>query len=303
MAKVLVCGLNPAWQQVFVLRSLRVGAVNRAGEFFAMASGKGLNVAKVLARAGHQVSLLQVLAGENGRRVLDECARLGVRSLHAWADGETRVCTTLIDGEEKSTEIIAPFSALPGDRISAALLERVRPEEKFDALLICGTMPSGLEEGLYGSLAARVPAPLLIWDSVAEISVDTLPRLTWLKVNAEEYRGLAPLLGRLREKSPGASSPSLLITEGAAPATVHLAKTAETWKSAVPRLAGVLNPIGAGDTATAMLADGLLRGLDARAAVACALAASSASCLHPLPAEWDSGDAARLEREVQWTRA
>jgi 1-phosphofructokinase len=288
-----VAGLNPAWQQVFVLPGLRTGEVNRAGAYRALASGKGLNAAKVLARRGHAVSILQILAGASGKRVLEACSALGVRSLHVRTEGETRACATLLhDG--RATEIIAPFSvadaALPDQ-----LLGRVRDGAAYDALLICGTMPGGLPDGLHAALAARVRAPLLLWDSVAGLTEGLLPRVSWIKVNAEEHRALAPLL----ERSP--ARPSLLITDGAAPAAARIAEAA--WRCTVPPPEAVLNPIGAGDTVAAMLADGLLRGLDARAAIAGALAAASASCANLLPAEWEPREAARIERDIRWTDA
>jgi fructose-1-phosphate kinase PfkB-like protein len=293
MAKILVVGLNPAWQQLFVLPSLKPGAVHRATDYAALASGKGMNAAKILAARGHAVSLLQVLAGENGQRVQAACERLGIRSLHVSVPGDTRVCATLMHAGE-TTEVIAPF-VVTDPNISQELLGCV-PQENFDALLVCGTLPSGIPESLYGALADRIAAPLTIWDSVAGLSADALARVTWLKVNAEEYRALAPLL------TVADSDPALLITDGAAPATVRLPKT-ETVRSIrchVPKLDAIVNPIGAGDTVTAMLADGLLRGLDARAAIASALAAAAASCLNRLPAVWDEADAARLEPQIRW---
>jgi fructose-1-phosphate kinase PfkB-like protein len=296
MAKILVVGLNPAWQQVFSLPSLRVGGVNRAGDFQVLASGKGINAAKALARLGHEVSLLQVLAGVRGGRCLEGCEVYGVRSLHAWANGETRTCVTLLHGGA-ATEIISPFSVSvsAGAGLAGQLLAQVSEADKYAALLVCGTMPAGLHEDFYGSVGDRVRAPLTIWDSVAGLTPEVLARVTWLKVNASEHAALAPIL------EASAARPSLLVTDGPAPALVHAG--GEAWTCAVPPLEQAVNPIGAGDTATALLAHGLLRGLDAKAAVSHALAAASASCLNPLPAEWDPADAARLEAGLRWAAA
>lgn len=302
MAKILVAGLNPAWQQIFALPALRMGAVNRAGEYQALASGKGMNAARILAARGHDVSLLQVLAGENGRRMLADCAQKGIRSLHVFTEGETRVAATLLHAGE-TTEIIGPFSVsgAPPDLLADQLLAQV-PGERFDALLVCGTLPSGFSGEMYGALADRVNAPLLIWDSVAGLSAGALSRVTWLKVNAEEHRALAPLLAQSSARL------SLLITDGANPASVRFPPGADgaapqALSCAVPRVENILNPIGAGDTVTAMLADGLLGGMDARAAVSRALAAAAASCLHLLPATWLPEDAARIEKDILWARA
>ena len=73
MAKILVVGLNPAWQKVLCFRDFRPGEVNRAVSLDALASGKGINTAKVLRRLGHEVWLLQILGGDNGRRCQEAC--------------------------------------------------------------------------------------------------------------------------------------------------------------------------------------------------------------------------------------
>ncbi len=292
MAKILIAGLNPAWQQIFTLPLLQKGAVNRAQAYTELASGKGMNVAKVLSARGHDVTLWHALAGENGRRVQAACARHGVRSAHAFTDGDTRVCTTLLH-EGVATEVIAPFS-VAGDATLAGRLLAALPDERFDALLACGTVPSGLDDAVLPAACARLSVSLTVWDSVAGLTPEVLSRVDWLKVNAEEYRALAPSLA--------APLPSLLITDGARPAFVKPRGAASAY-CAVPRLDDVVNPIGAGDTVTAMLADGLLRGLDARAAAARALAAAAASCLNELPAEWDEADAVRLEAGIRWRDA
>jgi fructose-1-phosphate kinase PfkB-like protein len=293
MAKVLVVGLNPAWQQVFLLRTFGEGQINRAEALWTLGSGKGLNAAKVLARRGHDVALLQVLAGVRGGRCLEECEVRRVRSLHVWAHGETRTCVTLLH-EGRATEIISPF-AIPDSALHERLLEQVRPQDGYDAVLVCGSLPSGMREEFSGEAAARAAAPLLIWDSVAGLSADVLARVTWLKVNAEEHRALAGLLD-IPENSR--ACPPLLITDGPRPASVRRAGT--IVRMTMPPLQAVVNPIGAGDTVTAMLTDGVLGGMAADAAVVRALAAGAASCLNPLPAEWDPEDAARIEKEIRW---
>ena len=310
-SKVLVIGLNPAWQQVLDVPEFRPGTVVRARAATAFASGKGFNAAKVLARLGHEVSLLQVVAGSAGDRVLDACAARGIRSLHVRAPGDTRACITILGAgsEASTTEVIAPFSVPPDT--ATALLARLRFAGPFDAVLVCGRAPSGLPGGLHADLAllgAEAGASLCIWDSVEGLEGGEAhedPRMSgaaalmrafpacWLKVNAAEYRALEPALA-----ATGAR-PALLVTDGPAPARVR-AGDAE-WDCALPALEDVVNPIGAGDTAAAVLADGLLRGLAPRAAVSAALSAAAASCLHPGIAEWDAAAADRIAGALRWT--
>jgi fructose-1-phosphate kinase PfkB-like protein len=290
VAKVLVAGLNPAWQQVYSLSSLHPDTVQRAESFHALASGKGLNAAKVLARLGHDVSVLQILAGENGRRVHGACPALGIRSLAAWTDGETRVCTTLLGGG-KSIEAIAPF-AVGNPSIADELVERGSPDDRYDALLVCGSIPEGLDAGVYRKIVERAAARLVVWDSVDGLSPEIIPRISWVKLNLSEYDGLARAVWRHAPKRPA------LVTHSSG---AEIRNHPEAGFFNFPPLRNPLNPIGAGDTVTAMLTDGILRGLGAREAASRALAAGTASCMHPLPAEWDPADAERLEKKILWT--
>jgi fructose-1-phosphate kinase PfkB-like protein len=289
MARILVAGVNPAWQQVFVLPHLRPGEVQRASESFALASGKGMNAAKVLAGLGHEVSLLQVVAGRYGERMREACEALGVDSLHVEAAGETRTATTLLhDG--KATEVIGNFR-VDDASLPRALLDRIPEGPEYDALLVCGTLPQGFGEDFHRGLLQRAKAARVIWDSVAGLDAVTAPRVTWLKVNAAEH---ALLRRRLEEYG---ARPATLVTDGPDKARVEHAPGAGTY--ALPRIEA-LNPIGAGDTVTAMLAHGLLSGWPADVCVRRALAAGTASCLSPLPATWNAGDAERFEEEIAW---
>lgn len=296
MAKILVVGLNPAWQQVLVIPTLNRGGVNRATESYSLAGGKGMNAAKILARRGHNVSLLHVLAGTNGDRLLDGCTEHGILSLHVFSEGDTRAAVTLLH-DNTATEIIEPFTATGSD-IEESLLEAVPADVEYDALLICGSLPTGLNPNFYGDLIGRVSCRKIIWDSVAPFSEEAAQRLTWVKVNAEEYRTLAPLFEKY------GASPSILITDGPGKAIVHTPKGTPDGAGTytLPTLPEVVNPIGAGDSVTAMLADGLLAGLPVSEAVQRALACGMASCLSQLPAEWKTSEANTLEKGIVWDR-
>ena len=83
MAKVLVVGLNPAWQITLEFARFHWGQLNRAESRHEFVAGKGQNVAKVLSRFGHQAWLLQVIGGANGLRVEEGLCREGVLKPHA----------------------------------------------------------------------------------------------------------------------------------------------------------------------------------------------------------------------------
>ncbi len=307
MAKILVVGLNPAWQKVLEFADFRPGEVNRAKSVSAMASGKGINAAKVLRRLGHEVWLLQILGGENGKRCLEGCEELGIRSLYAWVESETRQCLTLLHGNGSgkgaqeigskpsvasagessaggATEIIEPFRVREAG-VTDSLLS-VLPEDAdfFDAIVISGTKPPGIEDGLYDAILDRYAAGVTVIDAWQGVTVGTLDRATCIKLNQAEFRALTERLG-----PQGVGEALFLLTSGGGEAAMLRAGNTLA-RLLPPRLSDVMNPIGAGDTVTAGLTHFLLQGLKASEALRRGMAMGSASCLHPLPAEFTDED-------------
>lgn len=297
MAKILVVGLNPAWQKVLEFQDFRAGEVNRAKSQSNLASGKGFNAAKVLRRMGHDVWLLQILGGENGKRCLEGCEELGIRSLYAWVDAETRQCLTLLHGNGPTgpagtgpaapggtTEIIEPFRVRQAG-VGEALLG-VLPEDPdfFDAVVVSGSVPAGIEAGIYETILDLYRPSVSVIDAWQGLGAAALERASCVKVNQSEFAALAEQLG-----PQGAGEALFLITSGGGEAS--MLRSGNTLARLLPpRLSDVLNPIGAGDTVTAGLAHFLLQGLKASEAFRRGLAMGSASCLHPLPAEFTDDD-------------
>ncbi len=226
MAKILVVGLNPAWQSVMAFAELRPGRVNRATESVSFASGKGINAAKVLKRLGHEVHILQILGGENGRRCLGGCLELGLHSLDVWVETETRQCSTLRDlGNGQVTELIAPFTVGRGavaddrasaesdsaagnspdrksqpllgepERITAELLNRVDSSEGYAAVVVCGSVPAGLPASILPDILRKVCAPIAVVDAWQGFAGEDLGLATCFKLNREENASLCGKMG------------------------------------------------------------------------------------------------------------
>jgi fructose-1-phosphate kinase PfkB-like protein len=293
MARVLVVGPNPAWQKILVFGSLQPGQVNRASQSFSLASGKGINAAKVLRRLGHEVTVLQILGGINGRRCLEACERLGLKSLHVEVPEETRQCVTLADGRGETTELIEPFRlAAP---VAARLLELLPADaEAFEAVAFCGTVPSGAGDDLYAAVMERLRPRVGVMDAWQGLSPeafargDRFARIFCAKVNQSEYAELEKRFG-----PAGMGGTPFLVTAGEGEARVLRSGGVEA-RLRPPRLERVANAIGAGDAATGGLVHWLLQGLPPAEAFRHALAIGSASCLKFLPGDYAEGDYQRL---------
>ena len=302
-AKLVVLGVNPAWQKILRFEQLAVWKVNRAVKLTEFASGKGVNFCRAAIVAGKASPvLIQAAGGDAGKRLVDDLARekMTVETVPA---GPTRVCVSCCEPDGRCTELIEPSTALTAEQAAALL-------RAFDAHLrdagmaaFCGSLPDGSDGAFYrhaADLAAARRVPLLL-DTVKDLPelLDRAYRAV-VKINREE---LAKVTG---ESSVGSGlarlfqHPSLefaAITDGPEQATA--ATRERRWTFALPVLDHILSPIGCGDTCGAVMAGELLAGARPEDAFAAGLAAASANCLTELYGDFRPEDAAKILRDIR----
>ncbi|MCS6970448.1 MAG: PfkB family carbohydrate kinase [Planctomycetota bacterium] len=264
MARVLTVTANPLLDHQSPVR-WRAGTVTRSPPFVRLAGGKGINVARVLARHGHQC----LAFGLGGGWEAEELARLiaadGVTPCLVRTAARLRLGFQLADGA--LIEDGFAVSAEEGERLVAA----VRAALPGSALLIIsGSLPNPGLSALYPALlAAAEDAGVPCWldshgvGAAAALGAACRPALA--KPNREEYAAAAALWERV---------PELHITDGARPAW---ARTAEGCWRVVPPPITELNPIGSGDCWLAGYAHGRLSGWDSATALRYAAAAGAAN--------------------------
>src|SRR5438045_3669048 len=94
---ILCVGTTPTVQRTMVFDRLVVDEVNRAQEVTEYASGKGINVARVLTQLGEAALAAGFAGGRRGEFLIEDCARWNVPTDFVRIAGETRLCTTIID--------------------------------------------------------------------------------------------------------------------------------------------------------------------------------------------------------------
>lgn len=153
-----VC-LNPVIQKTLVFGRLRVDSVNRAVRQRTDASGKGVNVARVLSQSGRTAIHLTQAGGPDRDWFLSLCRQdsLDVR----WVDSgsEIRFCTTVIDEAERTaTELVeegVPVDPGTTDRLLEAF-DRVIAE--CGTLVISGTKAAGYRHEVIPEMVRRAKA-------------------------------------------------------------------------------------------------------------------------------------------------
>ena len=295
MKKILISGANPAWQKALTFPKIVYGKVNRAGSSLEFASGKGINFARAASIYNKaQVEVVQFLAGNNGRRIAAELDDEKIPHTDIFlAHGETRVCSTCIDlANQQITELIEPSPFLDEadiENFKNALKDKI---PAADAFAICGTMPAGAPMEIYSELTdfALEQNKYILADMIFNLTpvLENSNGNVLLKINADElaeYSGISDTLQALKMLDGKYALGCAAITDG--PDRAYLLFNHSFYEYTLPALDKIVNAIGCGDTASAVLISEFMTSHDAVAAFRMALGCASANCMSMLCAEYD----------------
>lgn len=280
--KFLSVCLTPTMQRTMRFPSLEKGEVNRTSEYRIDASGKGVNVTRVLAQLGEPVTHLTHLGGSQADSFLSMVADDGLEIDWVPSESEIRTCYTVLDDRERSTtelvEEARPISAGTEDAFRERYLEIL---SGFHTVIISGNKSAGYSDEMVPWLVGRakerglrVIADFRGADLVA--SLEHRPDI--VKPNFSEFArtflvgGSSPFgpergRGKLSEHSTPEElesaawvkmrelaelGMSVVLTRGSQPTMFALPGGAEGTRETIP--VEPINTIGCGDAFTAGLA-------------------------------------------------
>ncbi|HEY6593051.1 MAG TPA: hexose kinase [Asanoa sp.] len=280
---------NPSVDRTYLVGTLRPGGLHRARAGWSEASGKGVNVSRVLGRLGVPARTVVTAGGGEGRLLLDLLAGLdGVTAVPV--AGRTRVNVTVVVDSGEPTKVNEPGSPLSGVEADALLAALERALVCARWLACCGSLPSGTDPALVGRLvatgrAARVPVAVDASGPALEVAV--AHRADLLKPNRDELAELAggpvgsvaAAYAAAREVA-GRTGGAVLVSLGADGALLVTAHGA--WSAQGPPITPV-NTTGAGDALLAgfLAADGAAPA----GRLASAVAVATSACLSPATAD------------------
>lgn len=273
-AKFLIVCLNPVIQKTLVFDKLAIDHVNRARIVRTDASGKGVNVARVLSQRGADATHLTHAGGPNRDWFLALCAADGLDLRWVDSGSEVRFCSTVIDLAEKTaTELVeeaVPVQAGTEERLLGLFEVLI---EDADVLIVSGTKAAGYSDTVFPEMAKRASAKgvMMVLDIKGKDLVTCLPyRPAVVKPNLSEFlatfpaaRGANPGVARIGEATLRAHvqgyaaawkeryGTELVVTRGSAPIWFNEGGRAAE-EPVVPVEA--INPTGSGDSFTAGLA-------------------------------------------------
>nr|WP_202516809.1 1-phosphofructokinase family hexose kinase [Streptomyces sp. SID161] len=299
--------MNTALDITYRVPSLRPHASHRVTDVTERPGGKGVNVARVLAALGHEVTVTGFVGGPAGQVL---------RELLAEASGPVDALVPVSGATRRTIAVVSELTGdttqlnEPGPQITpaewAAFLGRY--EELLSgaaAVALCGSLPPGVPVGAYANLvrtARSAGVPVLLDTSGEPLRRGVAARPDIIKPNADELAELTgshePLRATQDARRRGAHA--VVASLGA---DGLLAVTPEgRWHATPPaRVHG--NPTGAGDSAVAGLLSGLTQQLPWPDRLSRAVALSTATVRAPAAGEFDRATYGELLAGVSVTTA
>jgi tagatose 6-phosphate kinase len=299
---ILCIGTTPTVQRTMVFDALKLDDVNRAAAVTEYASGKAVNVARVLRALAHaDILAVGFAGGRRGQFLLEELATENIPFDFVTTAAETRLCTTVIDrATGHATELVEESPAATPAEWDALHARVARHAESAETIVYAGTLAPGAPPDLCARHVS--PTRTVVVDAKGEplrrVLAAPAGRVI-AKLNRDELAATLnqplateqQLLAALRAAAP--ANGGLIVTLGKDGALAHV--DGVTLRARAPRVAAV-SAVGSGDAFTAGLVAGLPQGLDH--ALRLATACGAANALTPHSGHVRPDDVSRLTPQV-----
>ncbi|MFF9687769.1 1-phosphofructokinase [Streptomyces sp. NPDC014623] len=301
---ILTVTPNPSLDRTYELPGLIRGSVLRATADRVDPGGKGVNVSRAAAAAGHRTVAVAPLGGPEGALLARLLGEHGIEAAGVPITGSTRTNITLVEPDGTLTKINAT-----GPEIAPAeagrLLDTVRARSAgADWIACCGSLPRGLPPQWYADLVAeshRAGVRIALDTSGAALVAALREQPDVIKPNTQE---LAEAVGRpLATVGDALEAAQELCELGARSVLASLGAVGQLLVErsgahfAAARVHTVRSDVGAGD---ASLAGFLSAGGAGRAALSAAVAHGAAAVqlpgsAMPAPADLDPSSVVTTE--------
>jgi tagatose 6-phosphate kinase len=298
----LVVALNPAIDVTYDIDRLRPGATNRVEAVRSRAGGKPINVARILAALGVEVTLVGLATADVLER-LDQDRAISA----TWIDvpGEARRTVTIVERHGgQVTSFNEPGPSLTDD-VWPRLQDAVAQHLPAAAVVLSGSLPPGLPDDAYARLIdlvrAKTVGSFVALDTSGRGHVPALvagPDLT--KPNTDELAELGwgdgtVLAGAGDVQARG----SAVVAVSCGPAGLVALTDSGTWLLAQAPVVDGGNPVGAGDAVVASLVSTHGSGLDWPERLRRAAALGAAVVYEPVAGAFDPARYQALLRDTR----
>lgn len=290
MARVLCITLNPALDLAFNLEALMLGSVNRPTSAQLEAAGKGVNVARVLAGLGHQVTVSGFLGNDNDAPFVLAFQQLGVVDAFVRVPGNTRINAKLAEQSGRVTDINGPGMPIETAHLEALIatldaeLSSLIPPQ---AIVMSGSLPPGLSLADFSHLLKHLNSsgvPLWVDTSGPALTTAIATHPAGVKPNETELSEWAG--EEMTSAESRLSAAKRLHKSGVEHALISAGAEGVLWVNAqgawhaTPPKVTATNTVCAGDTFVAGMLHGLLNQHDVEQTLRFATALSAEAVRH-----------------------
>ena len=145
---------NPSLDYYVQVNNVKSGVVNRTTSERLAVGGKGINVSLALKELGNETLALGFVAGFTGEAIRGKAAKLGLDHYFIEVGGQSRINVKIKSNNE--TDINGTGAAVGRtdiNKLVRKLKELLKPD---DWVIICGSVPSGLDETTYAALIKKL---------------------------------------------------------------------------------------------------------------------------------------------------
>jgi tagatose 6-phosphate kinase len=307
---ILTVTLNPSIDKLYLLEKQTPCTVMRVKEVCNTAGGKGLNVSRVAAQLGENVTAMGFVGGFNGRYFESLITQPEIRKAFTHVDAELRSCVNCWDlSRGESTEYLEPGAPVRREDVAQFLADFERELPSADVVTLSGSLPAGVPADFYETLIGlcrRNGKPVLLDASGNTLKSAVKAGPTFVKPNADEIGQLlgftpaTPVEGQqavraIREAGVSVAALSL----GAQ--GVLVACDEGLFQGTPPHIAP-RNTVGCGDSMVAGFAVGMARRLSMAEQVRLAVAVATAAALTMATGAYDPHDLETIYPQVVITR-
>jgi 1-phosphofructokinase len=149
---------NPGIDRTYAVEMLARGDVNRSGQDWIEAGGKGINVARVLRSHGDAVRAVLPIGGPTGQSVVELLARDGVELQAVAIAGDLRCNITVAEPDGTVTKLNAVGPTMSGSEVKALIAESAAAvvDARADWFVGCGSLPPGAPDDLFARVIRKV---------------------------------------------------------------------------------------------------------------------------------------------------
>ena len=179
--------LNPSLDYIAECKDFTLGATNRTSSEIIYPGGKGINVSIVLSNLGDRTTALGFLAGFTGEHIDSLIKDMGISSrMIRLKEGMSRINLKLKSKEETELNGMGPNISIID---IARLYQKLESITEDDILVLAGSIPPSVSEGLYSDIMERLKEKKIkiVVDATKDLLMNVLDKKPFLiKPNIHE---------------------------------------------------------------------------------------------------------------------